>query len=90
MSQLQQRLIRCATDALGGIGENYIRRQCEVCGFKLEEVTPEQLPTLAKTAYENSRLLVGRMRAEALQRNIQLLAQSDSLFICPSSRKETE
>ena len=64
-------VLKAANRALGGIGENFIRHQCQRLGFDIEQLTSEQIQKLAIEAKNNSLLIVGHVRAEKLR--VQLL-----------------
>jgi len=76
VNPLGQKVLACTSRALGGIGESFIRRQCQLCGFKLDEIDKQKLEKLAKEASSNSILIVGKARAEKLQTDLMGLAKA--------------
>ena len=63
-------IIKVANRTMGGIGENFIRHQCQRLGFDIDQLTVEQLQKLAIEAKNNSLLIVGHVRAEKLRSQI--------------------
>lgn len=76
VNPLAQKVLVCTNRALGGIGESFIRRQCQLCGFQLDDIDRPKLERLAKAASSNSVLIVGKARAEKLHADLIGLAKA--------------
>jgi len=61
-----RKVMKAAEKAMGGIGENFMRRQCERLNMDLDDLDREDLPQLATEVKANSVLIVGKARAQAL------------------------
>jgi nucleoside-triphosphatase THEP1 len=69
-NQYKSHVIKVANRTMGGIGENFIRHQCQRLGFDIDQLTVEQVQKLAIEAKNNSLLIVGHIRAERLRAQI--------------------